>query len=364
MLILADENMPLAAELFGRHGEVRLKAGRSMTPADVAHADALLVRSVTRVDAALLAGSPLRFVGSATIGMDHLDLPWLEGQGIAYANAPGCNAEAVAEYVLASLLVLAERDGWRLEDKSLAIVGVGHVGRALRRKLAALGLRLVLVDPFRAEHETGFSPLDEALACDIVSLHVPLTKTGPHPTWHLFDAARIAALKPGAILINAARGAVVDNQALKAALKAKQRLSVVLDVFENEPRIDAELVPLLDLATPHIAGYSLDGKLRGSLMVYAAFCRHFGIPAVTPELAELDMPALPAVHSASLAQAVWACYDPRRDDADLRASLAEPEPALAFDRLRKNYPPRREFPALEVQGVAAGWVDTLGFKRG
>jgi erythronate-4-phosphate dehydrogenase len=254
----------------------------------------------------------------------------------------------------------------------VGIVGVGHVGSALARKLSALGLAPVLCDPPRAEREgqAGFASLEEALACDVVSLHVPLDRGGGHPSWHLLDAARLRALRPGAILVNAARGAVVDNAALKACLAGGQALAAVLDVWEGEPRPDPELAARVAIATPHIAGYSLDGKLRGTMMVYQAFCRHFGLEPVMPDLDALELPRPEALRldgndEAALRAAVLACYDPRRDDAALRASLAEPEPGLAFDRLRKHYPVRREFGALRVSAPAgAAWLEALGFSRG
>lgn len=356
MLILADENMPLAAELFGRHGQVRLLPGRGLTAEAVREADALLVRSVTRVGPELLAGSGVRFVGSATIGTDHLDRAWLDSQGIAWANAPGCNAEAVAEYVLASLLVLGEREGFSLRERRIGIVGAGHVGTALARKLDALGVAHVLNDlPLQAAGDPrAFVSLDAALACDVLSLHVPLSRHGDHPSFHLMNDQRLARLQPDTILLNASRGAVIDNRALRERLASGARLSAVLDVWEGEPAIDAALAARVALATPHIAGYSLDGKLRGSLMIYQAFCQHFGLEPVAPERVQPELPApepmtITRLDDAALRRLVWTCYDPRRDDAALRASLVEPEPAVAFDRLRKHYPVRREFSALRVE---------------
>ncbi|PTS84301.1 4-phosphoerythronate dehydrogenase PdxB [Pseudomonas sp. HMWF032] len=360
MRIVADENIPLLDEFFAGFGEIRCLPGRSIDAAAVADADLLLVRSVTQVNRALLEGSPVRFVGTCTIGTDHLDLDYLQQVDIAWASAPGCNARGVVDYVLGSLLVLAEQQGIDLATRTYGVVGAGQVGSRLLKVLRGLGWHVLVCDPPRQAVEGGdFVSLQQVLdECDVISLHTPLERLGEHPTHHLFDAARLDSLKSGSWLINASRGAVVDNKALRQLLTQRSDLQVVLDVWEGEPQADVELAALCRIATPHIAGYSLDGKLRGTAQIYQALCRHLGVESST-ELAQLmpapwlsdltiDASADPAWALASVCRAV---YDPRRDDADFRRSLQGGDAAtrrVAFDGLRKHYPMRREIDGLKV----------------
>ncbi|MBV2133005.1 4-phosphoerythronate dehydrogenase PdxB [Pseudomonas sp. MAP12] len=360
MRLLADENIPLLDPFFAAFGEIRRLPGRAIDRAAVANADALLVRSVTRVDRALLDGSPVQFVGTCTIGTDHLDLPYFAEAGIAWSSAPGCNARGVVEYVLGALFALAERRGAELATRTYGVVGAGQVGSRLVEVLRGLGWTVLVCDPPRQAREGGdFVTLEEILQhCDVISLHTPLTRDGADATWHLLDAERLAQLKPGCWLINASRGAVVDNPALKAHLSGGADLEVVLDVWEGEPEVDVELAALCRLATPHIAGYSLDGKLRGTEQIYQAFCAWRGEPAQV-ELAQLLPPAWlgelvlheQADPAWALAMVCRAVYDPRLDDAAFRRSLlgdAE-QRRLGFDALRKHYPMRRELPDLTVR---------------
>lgn len=359
MQIVADENIPLLDEFFAGFGEIRRLPGRSIDAAAVADADLLLVRSVTHVSRTLLEGSAVKFVGTCTIGTDHLDLDYFQQAGIHWASAPGCNARGVVDYVLGSLLVLAEQQGVDLASRTYGVIGAGQVGSRLLKVLRGLGWRVLVCDPPRQAAEGGdFVSLQQVLdQCDVISLHTPIERLGEHPTHHLLDAARLAALKPGSWLINASRGAVVDNQALRELLAQRADLQVVLDVWEGEPQADVELAALCRIATPHIAGYSLDGKLRGTAQIYQALCQHLGVaPGV--ELAQLmpaawlsdltiDASADPAWALASICRVV---YDPRRDDADFRHSLQGDAATrrAAFDALRKHYPMRREIDGLEV----------------
>ena len=360
MRLLADENIPLLDPFFAAFGEIRRLPGRAIDRAAVADADVLLVRSVTRVDRALLEGSAVKFVGTCTIGTDHLDLPYFAEAGIAWSSAPGCNARGVVEYVLGALLALAERQGTDLAARTYGVVGAGQVGGRLVELLRGLGWSVLVCDPPRQAREGGdFVGLEEIIRrCDVISLHTPLTRDGADATWHLLDAARLAQLKPGCWLINASRGAVVDNAALKTHLQGGADLDVVLDVWEGEPQVDAELAPLCRLATPHIAGYSLDGKLRGTEQIYQAFCAWRGeAPAVN--LAQLLPPAWlselvlheQADPAWALATVCRAVYDPRLDDAAFRRSLLGDAEArrVGFDALRKHYPMRRELPELRVR---------------
>lgn len=357
MRILADENIPML-EVFARHGQLRRVAGRSLDRVVLADAEVLLVRSVTQVDQALLAGSQVKFVGTCTIGTDHLDLQYLTQQGIGWASAPGCNARGVVDYVLGALLTLAERDAVELSKRCYGVVGAGQVGQRLVQVLRGLGWQVLVCDPPRQQAEGGdYVDLATVLErCDVVSLHTPLTQQGEHPTFHLLGAEQLQSLQQGSWLINASRGAVVDNQALKQLLTQRHDLRVALDVWEGEPQVDAELAQRCDIASAHIAGYSLDGKIRGTSQIYQAFCQHFALadsaaiefPAQT--LLAMELAAHTPVEEA-LRVICRAVYDPRSDDAAFRLSLQGDALTrrAAFDQVRKNYPVRREIPNLQVR---------------
>lgn len=380
MLIVADENIPLLDSFFGDIGEIRRVSGRTMSSADVRDADILLVRSVTRVDRELLEGSRVRFVGTTTIGTDHVDLDWLEQAGIRFSAAPGCNANSVAEYVLSVLSLYAERRGlsdW--SQLSVGVVGVGNVGGELAHKLERLGFDVRLCDPPRADLEEGdseFVALEAAMKCDVVSLHTPLTREGDHPTMHMFGRAELEALGANQLLINAGRGEVIDSSALLARLEKGNAPTVALDVWEQEPRIHPELVDRVWLATPHIAGYSLEGKVQGTEMIYQALSHFLGLPVRKKAGQFLPEPALSkisftssAVEEDAIRIALRACYDPRRDDAKLRNAMtgSPEERGAAFDRLRRDYPVRRECSSLKIQlkGTSKSLQDSfraVGFK--
>ena len=359
MLILVDENIPHARQVFGALGEVRLTPGRGLQRAALAGVDALMVRSVTRVDAALLEGTPVRFVGTATIGTEHIDQPWLASHGIGFASAPGSNAESVAQYMAAALGFAAGRLGKPLAGATLGIVGAGNCGRRVARVAHALGMRVLLNDPPLAR-ETGdpaYLPLEALAESDYLALHVPLQSAGPDATVNLIDAPRIAALKPGAVIINACRGSVLNEAALAAALDRGHLAGAILDAWEHEPNINPAILRRTLLATPHIAGYSHDGKVNGTLAIYRAACAQFGAPEQTFELT-LPPPAVPtleldAKHRAAdsvLAELALTAYPIHRDDHALRRAAATPETLpQAFDALRKNYPPRREFAATRIR---------------
>ncbi len=357
--IVADENMPLVDELFGPLGEVIRLPGRGMSAADVREADILLVRSVTRVDAALLAGSRVRFVGTATIGQDHVDRAHLQQHGIGFASAPGSNARSVAEYVLSALLALEHRVG-PLTACRIGVVGCGQVGARVAALLQAAGATVVAYDPLIPQDRYAFlGSLEQVMAADVLCLHTPLTRSGDHPSFHLFDQDRLARLGAGQLLLNAGRGPVVDNLALLQRLRRANGPGVVLDVWEPEPAIDPELMAEVAIATPHIAGYSQDGKLAGTHMVYLAACKHFGLGEgeafVAPGAGLVDLSACATEHEA-IRLAVNACYDIKADDERMRsavtASLTSADVAKAFDDLRKHYPVRREFAAHRLCGLA------------
>ena len=365
--ILADENIPFAREAFAGLGEVETAAGRDLDRSAVRDFDALAVRSVTRVGRDLLEGSRVRFVATATTGTDHVDEPYLRRKGIAFASAPGSNAESVAEYVVSALFATGER----LKGNSIGIVGVGNVGARVRKKCEALGMRVVLNDPPVAR-ETGdsvYRPLVELFDGEFITFHVPLSRTGEDETYHMIDSDLLSRLRPDAVLFNTSRGAVAETSDLLRALEDKSLAACVLDVWEEEPRIDAELARQSLIATPHIAGYSFDGKVRGTEMVRSSAARFFGLAddwdpsslLPPPPPVELDLSGLE--EEEAMGKCVRAVYDVREDDRRLKETLALPpdERAAAFDRLRREYPVRREFGRVrpELEGAGAEAVRVL-----
>jgi erythronate-4-phosphate dehydrogenase len=358
--IVADANIPLLAEAVGPLGEVVALPAERITADVVRDADALLVRSVTKVDKALLDGSRVRFVATATIGFDHIDQTYLASQGIGFAYAPGSNARSVAEYVLAAIFTLAEKDNFRVTDKVLGIVGCGNVGGRLARLAEGLGMRVLRNDPPLAR-ETGdprYLPIEALAEADIVTFHVPLQRAGPDATHHMINDHRLAAMKRGAAILNSSRGSVADSAALKRGLDAGRIGALVLDVWEGEPNIDMDLLGRTRLATPHIAGYSYDGKINGTRMVMEAMCRHFGLAREWDPAPLMPPPAVPRVRVPSglaaqqvLRRAIRAAYDIEADDSHLREIAGRPpeERGKFFSTLRKKYPVRREFPSMTVE---------------
>ena len=359
MQFVIDENIPFAREAFSHLGSVTLLPGRGITREAVRKAHALIVRSVTKVDAALLADTNVQFVGTATTGVEHIDQEYLAVRNIGFAAALGCNANAVAEYVLTALLVTAHAKGLTLSGKTLGIIGAGRIGSLVAAKAPALGMQVLLNDPplAQATGEQRYRPLAEILQADFMTLHVPLTLDGPDATFHLIGADELARMTPSSVLINAARGEVVDNTALLEALTKGTIGGAVMDVWEGEPAINWDFLNHVTLGTSHIAGYSSDGKIYGTVMVYHACCRFWGIE---PAWAlPLDLPTTLAHGTAphiafdatgkdfqTLAHDIaTTLYDLPGDHARMRDLLALPETLRpqAFDRLRRDYPHRREF---------------------
>ena len=377
MKIVADENIPLVGEAFGPMGEVVAVPADTIRPLLVRDAQALLVRSVTPVGPALLDGSAVRFVATATIGVDHVDQEYLRRHGIAFASAEGSNAQSVAEYVFTALAVLAERGGWRLAGKALGIVGVGNIGARVARIAEGLGMTVLRNDPPLAceTRDPIYVPIQTLFDADIVTFHVPLTREGPDATYHMIGDRLLRRLRRDVILLNTSRGSVADTAALKAICAAGRFGALVLDVWENEPNIDLELLKAVDIATPHIAGYSYDGKVNGTRMILEAFCRHFGLARAwdpsplmpPPETPRLRLPPKVDVQQA-IRYATRAAYDIEADDARLRAICEKPaeEQSPYFKSLRKNYSLRREFPQTTVELESADTqvrsaLETLGF---
>lgn len=354
MKIVCDAHIPFLRGVLEPYAEVAYIPGQDISADDVRDADALMVRTRTRCDKALLEGSKVRFIATATIGYDHIDTAWCESNGIAWTNAPGCNSWSVQQYMGSLLVCLSRHFGFAPREKTLGIIGAGNVGSKVARLAALLGFRVLLCDPPRARKEGagGFVTIDEIVAqCDIISCHVPLTRQGDDATYHLFDSSRIAALRPDQILINTSRGEVVDGQALKEALKSKSILTAALDVWENEPRIDPELLGLLFIGTPHIAGYSQDGKANGTMICIQTMAKYLDLPLADWEVSDIPQPDEPAELTLDaesrrpqelLADAILHTYDVRKDAALLLSDVN------SFEKLRSSYRIRREFQAFSV----------------
>jgi len=362
MKIIVDQNVRDAEHTFAFHGEVIRVDGRRLERNQLESADALIIRTVTKVNAGLLADTPVRFVGTASIGTDHLDIPWLESQGIKWASAPGCNADSAAQYTLAMFWLACQRLGLEPAGLSVGIIGRGNVGSRVQKLLDTLGSTTVANDPPLADRgEHGLVSLDEALAQDVVCLHVPLTREGPYPTWRFIDQRALALLPDGAMLLNSARGDVVDGDALLPELLSG-RLQAALDVWPGEPLIDSRLLAKTIVATPHVAGYSNEGRRNGTLMVYRAFCDWVG----DPPLANSELPGkLPILTIGTGEDALSKAFDAscfvKQHDQAMRKllPLTIEQRAIEFDRLRRNYPQRRDFHAWQTNGGSPESLDVL-----
>lgn len=354
--IVCSSSMPFAKEVFSTMGKVEVVDGPAISPAHVKDADILAVRSTTRINRDLLEGSAVRFIGTATIGTDHIDIDYLHRAGIEWCYAPGCNANSVSEYIASALLCLAADNGLSLVDKTMGIVGVGNVGSLVAEKAAALGMKILCNDPPRVEAEgqpgPEFVELDQLLASsDFITMHVPLTPTGAHPTYHIADKNFFADMKPGAVFINAARGAVVDTPALLGSLKEGHIRHSVIDTWENEPLYNEQLLELADIGTPHIAGYSFEGKVAGTVMVYHEACRFLGLnPQFTLDALLPPAPVSQVAPDGSAntpERILWSIvkqvYDISQDDSNLRQGPSGGRRGNHFRLLRKNYRQRREF---------------------
>jgi erythronate-4-phosphate dehydrogenase len=351
--IVIDSDIPFIRGVFEDHARIVYREGGAIGRDDLLDADALIIRTRTKCDRSLLEGTRVRFIGSATIGYDHIDTDYCRVAGISWTNAPGCNSSSVQQYVAAALLTLARTFHWRLSGMTIGVIGVGHVGTKVASLCRTLGMHVLLNDPPRGRTEggTAFIPLDTILEqADIVTLHVPLNRTGRDCTLHLVDDRFLARLKQHQTILNTSRGEVVDTQALKSLLARKGVTACVLDVWEEEPAIDAELLNLVTLATPHIAGYSADGKANGTAMSVQALSRHFGLPLTgwfpadlpAPPGGDLTIDGEGRTDQEVLDMAVRHTYDIAADDLTLRRNPG------TFELQRAHYPVRREFPACTV----------------
>ena len=355
MKIVADANIPYVAECFSSIGQVQVIGGREIKKDIVADADILLVRSITPVFADLLTGSKVRFVATATIGFDHVDVGFLRHNAIGFTSAPGSNANSAAEYVIAAILEITQKHQISLENKTIGIIGVGNVGSRVMKKCQALGMKVLLNDPplYRQTGDPKYLQLDELFNCDFITFHTPLSFDGIDKTFHLANENFFNSLKEDCVFINASRGGVVDTKSLKASMQANRLKAVVLDVWENEPNIDASLLEKVDICTPHIAGYSLDGKIAGLIMIYKSICEYFGIEPEheacdflpEPDVKTIEITDEPQNEQEIILNTVREVYDINRDDANLRkiSNESDQNKGKFFDNLRKTYPIRREF---------------------
>ncbi|MDR2496022.1 MAG: 4-phosphoerythronate dehydrogenase [Tannerellaceae bacterium] len=349
--IIADDKIPFLRGALEPYAEVIYKQGAAICPADVRDADAIFTRTRTRCDAELLEGSSVRLIATATIGYDHIDTAYCEAKGIRWVNAPGCNSGSVCQYIAAALLLWAHERGRRLHGLTLGVIGVGNVGGKVAVAAEGLGMRVLLNDPPRAEREgpQGFTELARLLAeSDIVTCHTPLASSGPYPTRHLASDGFFGQMKPGAVFINSSRGPVADTAALRRAMDAGKLSDVILDVWENEPDIDRELMQQAFIATPHIAGYSADGKANGTAACVREAASFFGITEVSPQWFPADVPAAEASREIrapqtedteeALRHIILHTYPIEEDSRRLKQS---PE---TFEQQRSNYRIRREPP--------------------
>ncbi len=372
MKIVIDEKIPFIKGAFEPWAEVVYSPGRAIDARMVADADALIVRTRTKCTSRLLDGSRVKIIATATIGYDHLDTAWLDTAGIKWVNAPGCNSGSVMQYITTSLFFLASRRSMDLRSMTLGVVGVGNVGTKVVRAARAIGMRVLQNDPPRQRREggIGFHPLEKLLAeSDILTLHVPLTLEGQDRTCHMINSANLPMLRKNCILINSSRGEVVDNTDLREALSSKTLAGAVLDVWEGEPETDRRLVELTDIATPHIAGYSVDGKANATINSVRRVAAGLGIPLHEWIPASLPLPADPFIDLTKqsdnrstleiVAGAVRHTYMVEEDDALFRQDTGK------FEYLRDNYRIRREFESYSAQTddpLARQILSDLGFR--
>ncbi|VAX27736.1 Erythronate-4-phosphate dehydrogenase [hydrothermal vent metagenome] len=351
MKIVVDENISFGKEAFENFGEVELIHGRKIANKNLVNADALVVRSITHVNENLLANTKVKFIGTATIGTDHIDKNYLSRNNIRFAYAPGCNSFAVTEYVYSAITYLSNKYGFDIDKMSIGIIGYGNIGTKVASVADALGIKTVINDPplQRDSNENKFLSLEETLKCDIVTFHVPLNLEGADKTVHLLNEDNISLIKENAILINASRGPVVDNNTLKNRLKKGKNVFAVLDVWEKEPDYDLELMELVEIGTPHIAGYSYEGKVNGTTMIYEQLCKFLNVkPNWKPKLPKVEDNLINLEEKKKnieiLTEIFKKSYRIKNDDILMReaSNLPRDEKIPHFDSLRKNYSLRRE----------------------
>lgn len=357
MKLIVDENIVLGKEAFNSIGDITFLNGREITNQVLLDADILIVRSITKVNKDLLKNTNVKFVGTATIGTDHIDLKYLEENNIQFSSAAGCNSYSVAEYVFSAITHFGNKYNFDLSEKSIGIVGYGNIGTKLAKIANALGMKVVINDPpvERNSNEKIFSSLEEALKCDIVTFHVPLNKDGIDKTVHLLDEKNLSLIKDNAILINSSRGPVVSNQDLKQRLKKKNNIHTVLDVWETEPNFDYELFGLVEIGTPHIAGYSFEGKINGTKIIYDALSAYLKNPNRWKPIFDAVVDNKIDISENENYSKIFSIlfeksYKIIEDDLLMRKSekISAGERGKYFDSLRKNYRIRRELNNFEA----------------
>ncbi|MFO7656080.1 MAG: 4-phosphoerythronate dehydrogenase PdxB [Bacteroidales bacterium] len=355
MVIIADNKIPFLNGALEPFTDVVYAAGKDITNELIRQTDAeaLFIRTRTKCNHELLRETKVSFIATATIGYDHIDTGYCNKNGIYWTNAPGCNSSSVQQYIAATLVTLSGKMGFNLSDKTLGVIGVGNVGSKVVRLAETLNMNVIMNDPPRQRKENNcqMRSLESILKeCDIITFHVPLNREGPDITFHMADSSFFEQLRSGTIIINSSRGEVIDSAALKPALKSGKVAAAVLDVWENEPVIDKELMALVSLATPHIAGYSADGKANGTTMIVRALSRYFNLGIDDWMPAEIPVPSKTTIHiknrgksdDAIIHEAIMATYNIIDDDARLRNSVE------TFEKQRGNYPIRREFHAYDI----------------
>jgi erythronate-4-phosphate dehydrogenase len=353
MKIVADDKIPFLKGILEPFCDVVYKKGSEINQSDLINAQGLLIRTRTKCTDQLLKKSDVQFIATATIGYDHIDTKYCENHKLEWTNAPGCNSGSVFQYIASVLCTLSYKYSIDFSQVTLGVIGVGNVGRKVVRLGEILGTQVYLNDPprQRAQGTCGFVSLEGIIReCNIITIHVPLQMEGADKTYHLVNEKFLRKLSPNTILINSSRGEVVDNQALKKALKEKWIRAAILDVWENEPNIDEELLELIDIATPHIAGYSIDGKANGTAMSIQALSKHFNLPLKNWIPEDLPKPLSNnyfidcqfKTEQSILAEAILNTYKVLEDDKRLRSSIP------AFENQRETYPNRREFQAYNI----------------
>lgn len=354
MKIIADKNIPFLKGTAESFGDVTYLAGQDFTKENIKDADTLIVRTVTHFGQENLENSSVRLICSATIGYDHIDTEYCKHHGIEWHNAPGCNSGSVQQYIASALITIARQKGFSLQGKTIGIVGSGNVGNKVAYIAEILGMRVLKNDPPRedAEQSNDFVDLETVKKeADIITFHTPLIRSGKYPTFHLADEHFFETLGKKPIIINSARGAIIDTRAIKNAIRDNLISGVIIDCWENEPEIDQEYMRRVDIATPHIAGYSADGKANATRMSLQSLARYWQLPekpidditAPTIENSIIDYSQLKSKNRVE--DIIIQTYNPLEDCERL---LNNPE---QFSSLRGNYPLRREYPAYTVQNI-------------
>jgi erythronate-4-phosphate dehydrogenase len=352
--IIADQDIPFLKGVLEPYTEVEYYPGNKITSTVIKNADALVIRTRTKCNRDLLYGSDIQFISSATIGFDHIDTDYCEKKGIKWTNAPGCNSSSVQQYVAAALVYISKKYNFSLKERTIGIVGVGHVGTKIIKLAEYFSMTVLLNDPPRVRNEglCGFVSLESILRdCDIITFHVPLNLDGEDKTFHMIDENFLEKVNPGTFIINTSRGEVADTGALKEALKSGRVAGAIIDVWEGEPDIDIGLLDLVDIGTPHIAGYSADGKANGTSMSVQALSKFFNLGIDNWRPANIPLPENTTINIKSksglaediISEAVSDTYDITGDDMRLKQS------PRTFEKQRSDYPLRREFNSYSVK---------------